>query len=438
MKRDCYQQLLRWKNSPHRKPLILRGARQVGKTYLLKQFGQQEFKNYCYVNLEEDPAVKTIFSQKLSPARILSDLAIYSNQPIKPRDTLIIIDEIQECPRALTSLKYFNEEAKEYSVIAAGSLLGVKLGKASGFPVGKVNFMDLYPLSFFEFLTAMDEEKLRNSLEKKSEFEPISEPVHLKLIELLRLYFFIGGMPEVIKQYLVEKDLLRAREVQQEILKAYLFDFSKHADAVNIMKISKIWHAMPNQLAKENKKFMYVEVDKQAKSREYETALHWLIDAGLVYQTFNVKAPRQPLLSYIDPKAFKLFLFDTGLLGCLSELSPQIILEGDQLFTEFKGALTENFVAQELKASGFPSLFYWASANTAEVDFLLPLQNKILPLEVKAGTSTKKKSLMVYANKYQPPVLLRTSLMNFKQDEKIANYPLYMVSCIPRLLQILS
>lgn len=432
MKRDAYTTLLEWKNASRRKPLILRGARQVGKTYLLKQLGEKEFENYCYLNFEEDPQLKTIFGKKLSPENILADLALYLNQVINPKKTLLIFDEIQECPSALTSLKYFEENANDYFIASAGSLLGVKLTKATGFPVGKVNFIDLYPLSFFEFLEATNESQLRNFLEEINIIKPISEAIHTKLLGLLRLYFFIGGMPEAVNHYVNTKNLLTIREIHQEILNAYLLDFSKHADSINVIKISKIWNSLPSQLARENKKFKYVDVEKNAKAREYESALQWLIDAGLVYQSFNTKTPRQPLLSYMDSKLFKLFLFDVGLLAALSELSPQILLQGDQLFTEFKGALTENFVAQELKSRCHLSLFYWASKGNAEVDFLLPLENKIFPLEVKSGLSTKKKSLKVYQDKYKPTALFRTSLMNLKQDEAICNYPLYMVSCITK------
>lgn len=426
MKRDLYQKLLNWKKSLQRKPLVLRGARQVGKTYLLNEFGSNEFQSYLYINFEEKPEFKVFFEKNLDPQRIIKDLSLYLDQEISPHKTLLIFDEIQECPSALTSLKYFNEKANDYFIIAAGSLLGVKLSKNKGFPVGKVNFLDLYPLTFFEFLTAMGKDSLRRFLQEIATIEPISEPLHSQLVELLRIYTLLGGMPEVVKKYLETDNLIAARAIQIEVLKAYLLDFAKHAPSNEIMKITTVWESIPSQLAKENKKFIFTAMKASARGREYETAIQWLADAGLIYKSYNVSIPHLPLNSYADKNIFKVFLMDVGLLGAMSELPPKAVLEGDKLFTEFKGSLTENLVAQELKAVQQTGLYYWTSSGQAEVDFLITLEGKIFPLEVKAGNIGKQKSLRVYDQKYHPDYLLRTSLMNLNRDG-IINYPLYLI-----------
>lgn len=430
MKRDVYQQLLDWKITERRKPLILRGARQVGKTFLLKEFGKLEYPQYVYINFEEQPETKKFFTGNIEPERILRDISLYLNRTITISD-LIIFDEIQECPEALTSLKYFNEQANQYHVCAAGSLLGIKLSQAQGFPVGKVNFLDLYPLTFFEFLNAINKSKLREYLENITKFEPIAEPIHQQLIEILRLYLFIGGMPEAVKHYAQHENLLEIRAIQKEILTAYLLDFSKHAPTTEIMKITNIWQLIPGQLAKENKKFIFSAISKSARAREYENAIQWLNDAGLIHKSYRIETPRLPPESYADKNIFKIFLLDIGLLGAMCQLPVKILLQGDELFTEFKGALTENLVAQSLKAKYSNELYYWSSEGTAEVDFLVPVDMQILPLEVKANVSRKKKSLQVYEQKYQPKVLTRASLMNLKQDGKICNYPLYLMDRFP-------
>lgn len=431
MNRHAYKNLVKWKNSQHRKPLIMRGARQVGKTYLLKQFAEQEFQNYCYLNFEENDQLKDFFEGSLNPEQILKNLSLYLSKKIDPKTTLLIFDEIQECPNALTSLKYFNEQANEIAIVAAGSLLGVKLTRKKGFPVGKVNFLDLYPLSFCEFLDAMGKQTLNEYLQSINDFMPLPEPIHQQLVTLLKEYLFVGGMPEAVKRYIESSDLTIVQNIHKEILNAYLLDFAKHAPPHEIMRITTIWESIPTQLAKENKKFIFSVLRKSARAREYEGALQWLTDAGLIYKSFQVSVPRLPIDSYANQHIFKVFLFDVGLLGAMCRLAPQIILEGDALFTEFKGALTENFVAQSLKAKYDNKIYYWSSEGKAEVDFLVPIEKYIYPLEVKAGITSNNKSLRVYQQRNHPTHIARATLMNLKSDGDIHNYPLYMMEQFP-------
>jgi predicted AAA+ superfamily ATPase len=427
MDRDIYHNLLEWKISTRRKPLILRGARQVGKTYILQKFSKQEYNNYIYINFDEEPSLAQLFFGDLKPKNILQAMRIHFDQEIKPNETLLIFDEIQECPNALNSLKYFNEQANEFHIVAAGSLLGVKLANSKGFPVGKVNFLDLYPLSFFEFLDAVGKTKLRSYLESIHTFEPTAEPIHLELINLLKTYMFVGGMPEAVAYYSAKAQINEIRDIHKEILQAYVLDFAKHAPSNQVMKITTIWESIVNQLAKENKKFIFSAINKSARAREYETAIQWLADAGLIYKAYNVSTPKMPLAAYCDNKAFKIFLLDVGLLGAMGKIPPKIIINGDKLFSEYNGAVTENFVAQELIYKQ-NSLYYWTSEGKAEIDFVVTHNNDIFPLEVKAGISKQKRSLHVYSQKYNPQLLLRASLMNLKKDGIIANYPLYMVN----------
>jgi hypothetical protein len=352
---------------------------------------------------------------------------------IDPKTTLIVFDEIQACPEALTSLKYFCEEAPEYAVIAAGSLLGVKLSGATGFPVGKVHFCHLYPMSFFEFLDAIGRPMLRAALEEIQTLDPLPEPHHQQLLELLKLYFYTGGMPKPVLRYVQTQDLEVVRETQEDILKAYVHDFAKHAPSSIVMKITHLWDSIPIHLGKENKKFVFSAIKKSARARDYEEALQWLIDAELIYKVQEITSPKLPLKYYGDHEAFKIYLLDVGLLGAMCRLPARVIVEGSALFTEFKGALTENYAAQALKTALGENLFYWTSANTAEVDFILEWDSKVYPLEVKSGVSKKKKSLLVYQSKYHPETLSRASLMNLKRDGSICNYPLYFISRFPML-----
>jgi len=431
MKRDIYQLLEKWKQSTRRKPLILNGARQVGKTYSLKHFGKTAYEKIAYLNFEKDEKLAQYFEDTLDPKQLIKILSIHSNIEIKPHHTLLVLDEIQECPKALNSLKYFCEEANQYHVVSAGSLLGVKTAGKKGFPVGKVNFLNLYPLSFFEFLSSMGHEKIRTFLEAYRAYEPIANPLHEKLLKLLKLYFFIGGMPEAVAEYAKNESLNSVREIQLEILNAYEKDFAKHAPTNEIMKITTVWKQVHRQLANENKKFIFAAIRKSARGRDYEEAIQWLADAGLIHKSYLVKSPKFPLSAYANNNIFKIFLADVGLLGAQSHLSPQVIIDGDLLFTEFKGALTENFIAQELIATKHKQPYYWTSEGMAEIDFLIEDEHEIYPLEVKAGASQKKKSLLVYNQKYAPSKLIRASTMNLKQDGSIYNYPLYLISRFP-------
>ncbi len=431
MKRDLYQQLQGWKESSRRKPLILNGARQVGKTYALKYFGETFYKNTAYLNFEKDRKLGQYFESTLDPKQLLRLLSIHTEVEIEPEKTLLILDEIQQCPKALNSLKYFCEEASDYHIAAAGSLLGVKMAGEEGFPVGKVNILSLYPLTFFEFLDAIGQEKTRRFLEEYPCKEPIAEPLHEKLLGLLRWYFFVGGMPEAVAEYVKTEQLKEVREIQLEILYAYERDFGKHAPSQDVAKITTVWQQIHRQLAKENKKFIFSAIRQSARGRDYEDAIQWLLDAGLIHKSHLVESPKFPLSAYGNFSIFKIFSLDVGLLGAQSSLSPQAVIDGDLLFTEFKGSLTENYVAQELIAAGHQKLYYWTSEGTAEVDFLIEKDHAIYPLEVKSGASQKKKSLLVYEQKYKPPQLLRATTMNAKQDGAIWNYPLYLVArCI--------
>ncbi len=430
MERDIYKSLEEWKHSARRKPLVVNGARQVGKTYALKHFGKAAYKNVAYLNFEKVEKFSQYFESTLDPKQLIKILSIHLEVEIEPSHTLLIFDEIQECPKALNSLKYFCEEANDYHVVAAGSLLGVKTAGEKGFPVGKVNFLHMYPLTFFEFLTAIGQEKTRLFLEEYHSFEPIPDPVHEKLIQLLKIYFFTGGMPEAVAEYAKNEKLHVVREIQLEILNAYERDFAKHAPPNEIMKITTVWKQVHRQLAKENKKFIFAAIRKSARGRDYEEAIQWLSDAGLIHKCYLVESPKFPLSAYADFSVFKIFLADVGLLGAQSNLSPQTIIEGDLLFTEFKGALTENFAAQELIATRQKEPYYWTSEGIAEIDFLIEEDHAIYPLEVKAGANQKKKSLLVYNQKYSPSKLIRSTAMNLKHDGDIYNYPLYLISRI--------
>lgn len=435
MKRHLYSKLLNWKQAKNRKPLVLRGARQVGKTHLLKLFGQETYDTCIYLNFEEDPKLADFFSGKLKPIVILESISAYIEKDIHPENTLLILDEIQECPTALNSLKYFQEEANEYHIATAGSLLGIKLANAKGFPVGKVNFLDLYPLSFFEFLEAIGKTKLQQFLLNIKEIAPIPEPLHEELTQLLKKYMYIGGMPEAVAEYVETDSLLSIKPIQKAILDAYELDFAKHAPKDQIMKISEVWKSIPNQLAKENKKFIFSAIRQGARGREYETAIQWLADAGLIHKSYQISVPKLPLSGYSNKDIFKIFLLDVGLLSAMSNISVKSVVEERGLFSEFYGAFTENFVAEALSAEHH-NLYYWTSSGTAEVDFVIEQDLNVYPLEVKSGESTKKKSLLVYNEKYQPKISLRTSLMNLKKDGSIVNIPLYLIGRLAELLLI--
>lgn len=430
MKRTLYHSLLKWKSQNVRKPLLLQGARQVGKTYLLEEFGRNEYSDFAYFNFEKTRELHSLFETNLNPVDISELLSTFRGQKISPESTLIFFDEIQACPRALTNLKYFCEETPEQHVVAAGSLLGVSVGKSSSFPVGKIHFMTLYPMTFFEYLDAAQEELLVDHLKEHEGFQPIPEILHNKLISLFKFYLYLGGMPEVVSHYLRQRDIGEARRIQRDILNAYTRDFSKYTTASEAVRISEIWHSIPAQLAKENKKFKYSDVSKSGRASRFESSIEWLKKTGLVHLAYNIKTPKLPLNGYADHSKFKIYLLDSGLLGAMLDLPSDTIVTSNNLFSEYNGAFVENYVAGELTAQGFDGLHYWTSQSDAEVDFILSTNDSIVPLEVKSGMSRRTKSLRVYAQKYKPSTVYRTSPRNFTKDGDLANIPLYAISQI--------
>jgi hypothetical protein len=433
MDRILFKQLEVWKQNPKRKPLILMGARQVGKTTLLKQFGAAQYTNYIYLNFELMPTLKDLFKSSLMPKTLLQAIQLEMNAEITIGETLLIFDEIQECPEALNSLKYFCESTPEYHICAAGSLLGVKLVHTQGFPVGKVNFLHLYPLTFYEFLQAIGEQNLNTYITNLTRIEPLPDNLHAKLLNYFKVFLYTGGMPEVIAEYRDSGNFTRVRDIHLEIIQAYTLDFAKHAPKEHLIPINLVWNSIPSQISKENKKFMYSLIRKSARAKEFESALQWLHEAGLIYKIYNITTPKIPLDAYAIFDFFKIYMLDVGLLGAMVDLSPKAILHGEQLFQEFKGALVENYVAQALSAQN-SKLYYWTSEGKAELDFLFQYETEILPLEIKSGASEKKKSLRVYAEKYKPSLLIRGSTMNLKKDGDILNCPLYMIGGLHHLL----
>ncbi|MFC1584273.1 ATP-binding protein [Fibrobacterota bacterium] len=439
MKRDAYHLLLNWKKAKKRKPLILKGARQTGKTFLLKEFAREEYKNCHYFNFEETPEIKDFFINNLKPENILPNLALYSKKEIKAESDLIIFDEIQSCEAALTSLKYFNESADTFHIASAGSLLGLKLSGSSSFPVGKVNFLNLYPMTFSEFLNAIDERQYRKLIEELNPQKGLSVIFHNQLISHLRSYYFTGGMPEAVKEYRDTKDLTEVRNIQREILTTFELDFAKHAKAVDIPKISLIWNSIPGHLSRENKKFVFSAVKKGARARDYENALQWLLDTGLVYKSCAIERPRPPLKAFMEKDIYKIYHLDVGLLGAMANISPEILLQKNTLFGSYHGAFVENYVASHLKADLDAPLVYWrSSGKKAEIDFLIEHKGHIYPLEVKAGINPKSKSLKSYDTFFHPPKLLRTTLLSFQAGNNILNIPLYAIQELDRLMEHLK
>jgi predicted AAA+ superfamily ATPase len=429
MERLLYRELLAWKSRRNRKPLLLQGARQVGKTYLLKEFAKREYDECAYFNFEQTPELGSIFESSLSPGILVESLSAFIGRRIDAGSTLIFFDEIQEFPRAITSLKYFSEQAPEYHVVAAGSLLGVSVGKTTSFPVGNVNFMTLYPMSFFEYLAAVKEELLIEHIKKQPVSEQLPKLFHEKLLRLFKYYLYTGGMPEVVQSYITEKDVAQVRLIQKEILNAYERDFSKHSTKEEAIRISRVWRSIPGQLARENKKFKYSLVQRGGRASRFETAIEWLQKAGLVVVVPNVKTPKLPLNGYADREKFKIYLLDPGLLGAMLDVPSQAIILGDTLFSEYNGAFTENYAIGELTAMGdSDEIFYWTSNSEAEVDVVMSVSGNIFPMEIKSGLSRGKKSLRVYADKYGPPVIFRASPRNFTRDDDFINIPLYAVS----------
>ncbi len=437
IKRDILKQLVEWKDKPSRKPLIMQGVRQVGKTWLLKHFGSRHFENVAYFNFEKQKELGQFFSSTKDPVRILDNLSLVHGKAIQPQRTLIIFDEIQECNDALNSLKYFCEELPEYAVATAGSLLGVSLSRGASFPVGKVDFIHVYPVTFSEFL-AVAAPDLFSYLGQLDKVEPLPDIFFNPLCEKLKMYFISGGMPEAVVSLLEKRDITDTQEVLQSILNAYMLDFSKHVDNKDIPKINHIWTSLPSQLARENKKFLFQSVRPGARARGYEDALLWLINAGLAIRVNCSTKPFIPLPAYDDLTAFKIYLPDVGLLRRLSFLDPVALTEGNRLFTEFKGSLTENYILSGLMVQfeGVPR--YWRSGNKAEVDFLIQYKNSIIPIEVKSDENIRSKSLAFFRKKYDPSVSIRFSLRNLRIDEGMINIPLFMVDYTKKILENIS
>jgi hypothetical protein len=426
------KKLEKWRNKRDKKPLIIRGARQVGKTWLMKEFGKNFYEVTVYINFESNSQMRTLFESDLDVDRIIGGIEIYIGHKINPSHTLLIFDEIQEVPKALTSLKYFNENAPQYEIVCAGSLLGVALHQGTSFPVGKVEFLDLYPLSFSEFMDAMDKERYVDIL-LKSDYE-MATAFRQEYETQLRHYYFVGGMPEVVARFSQDKNFAEAREIQQRILQAYEQDFSKHAPNDIVPRIRLLWNSIPAQIAKENKKFIYGLLKEGARAKDYELALLWLIDCGLVHRVNRVSAPQMPLAAYEDLKAFKLFQLDVGLLSCMTGLNEKVLLEGNKLFKEFKGALTEQFVLQQLKTIDNLGTYYWTAERAiAEIDFIIDNGEAIIPLEVKSETNLKSKSLRSYRDKFQPKQSIRTSMADYKMEDGLLNLPLWAIENIAQL-----
>lgn len=429
MYRIAIEKLYKWKNSKHRKPLIIEGARQVGKTWLMKEFGKQAYADTVYINFDSNSRMADLFSADLDTDRLIMGLELYAGRKINPDNTLLIFDEVQEVPRALASLKYFYENAPQYHIVCAGSLLGIALHQGTSFPVGKVDFLKLYPLSFSEFLMATGNERFAELL-KKQDYEMITS-FKQTYIDALKHYYFVGGMPEAVQSFAESKDFNEVRAIQKRILAAYEQDFSKHAPNEIVPKIRMLWNSIPSQLARENKKFIYGLVREGGRAREYETAIMWLSDCGLVHKVSRVNAAGIPLKAYEDLKAFKLFIVDVGLLGCMTGLRQRTLLDGDDLFVEFKGALTEQYVCQQLKTIEDLGVYYYTNdRGSCEIDFVVDNGEQIVPIEVKAETNLRAKSLKTYRERFEPELSVRTSMADYKKEDRLLNLPLYAIENI--------
>lgn len=429
MYRIAIEKLYKWKNSKRRKPLIIEGARQVGKTWLMKEFGKQAYADTVYINFDSNSRMADLFSADLDTDRLIMGLELYAGRKINPENTLLIFDEVQEVPRALASLKYFYENAPQYHIVCAGSLLGIALHQGTSFPVGKVDFLKLYPLSFSEFLMATGNERFAELL-KNQDYEMITS-FKQTYIDALKHYYFVGGMPEAVQSFAESKDFNEVRTIQKRILAAYEQDFSKHAPNEIVPKIRMLWNSIPSQLARENKKFIYGLVREGGRAREYETAIMWLSDCGLVHKVSRVNAAGIPLKAYEDLKAFKLFIVDVGLLGCMTGLRQRTLLDGDDLFVEFKGALTEQYVCQQLKTIEDLGVYYYTNdRGSCEIDFVVDTGEQIVPIEVKAETNLRAKSLKTYRERFDPELSVRTSMADYKKEDWLLNLPLYAIENI--------
>ncbi len=437
MERQAMAALAAWNDRSDRLPLVLRGARQVGKTWLLREFGRRSFERTVYLNCEQNPLARSVFEPDLDTRRIVETLALVDGGgPIDPARTLIVLDEIQEAPRALAALKYFAEDAPGYRVVCAGSLLGVALHPGTSFPVGKVDFLDLRPLSFTEFLDAADRASQAQALRERR-FDLLA-PFHATLVDLLRRYYYVGGMPGAVAAYFDRDDLAAARTVHGRILDAYQQDFSKHAPTAQVPRIHDVFTSLPAQLARENRKFVYGQARPGARAKDLELALQWLTDTGIVTRVTRVTVPRLPLAAYADSRAFKLYLVDVGLLGAASGLGARTIIEGNTLFTEFRGALAEQHVLQALLANNpGPEPRYWTSGSSAEVDFVVQTERTVVPVEVKAERNLRAKSLATYRAKFDPPLAVRCSLLPYEEQPGLVNLPLYAAETLPEVVEAL-
>jgi len=434
MFREAIKDLIKWKDKENRKPLIIRGARQVGKTWIIKEFGRTQYKKMAYVNFDNNERMENLFAGNFDIKSLITGLQIEAQVSIEANNTLIVFDEIQEVPRALTSLKYFFENAPQYHIVAAGSLLGVALHPGTSFPVGKVEFFDLFPLSFVEFLEATGNDNLV-SLLKAKDFEMITVFKNL-FIDLLKQYYYVGGMPEAVNCFIETNSYEKVREVQNRLLIAYEQDFSKHAPNEAVPRIRMLWSSIAAQLAKENRKFVYGLIRQGARAREYELAMQWLLDCGLIYKVCRATKPDMPLMAYQDFNSFKLYILDVGLLSAMSGLDIKSILEGNRIFEEFKGALTEQYVLQQIVSKRSITPFYWtAEKSNGEIDFIFQDGMDIIPLEVKASENLQAKSLKNYCLKFNPRKALRTSMSNYREEDWLINIPLYSISLISNILE---
>ncbi len=426
MRRFAMQKLIEWKEKNNRKPLIIMGARQVGKTWLMREFGRSCYKKTAYVSFYNNNRMKNVFETDFDIDRIIMSLNIETGISITPGDTLIILDEIQDAPKVLESLKYFCEDATEYHVVAAGSLLGVAIHEGVSYPVGKVELLDLYPLNFREFLCAMDENGLADALDSKD--YTLIDGFSDKYLFWLKNYYFTGGMPAVVEQFRQQKDYNAVREIQKEIVRQYQGDFGKHIDAKDLPRIRMVWESIPMQLAKENKKFFFGQIKKGARSGDFEVAIQWLQDCGLIYKVNRVNEPHVPLAAYKNFSAYKLFMLDVGLLGAVSELDAESILDGNDIFVEFKGALTEQYVLQQIVSdTPYTPFYYGTEKATFEQDFIIQKGKMIVPIEVKAEGNLKSQSLKAFCDKYHPDAAVRISAMKYINQGWMENIPLYAV-----------
>lgn len=432
MYRTAMQELETWKNQSH-KPLLILGARQTGKSWLMDEFGRHNYKDVIHLQLEKTPEYQSMFESVTDPQRIFNLIEIQSGRKIEPESTLVILDEIQEVPSALSSLKYMQEKMPDYHVMAAGSYLGTSLHRQSSFPVGKVDVMQLKPMSFSEFLIANKQERLASLLMDGNTKD--AQVFDLRLQDMLKYYYFVGGMPEAVNTFVNTHDLAAVRQVQENLLMSYRQDFSKHVPDSEIPKVYQVWDSVVQQLAKENRKFVYKDMKKGARSKDYEVPIKWLTDTGLLHQIFRIDKPGIPLSAYQDRKAFKLYFVDIGLLDAMAKLQPETILDGSIFFTEFKGAMSEQFVLQELLAQT-SGIYYWSSSDSkGEVDFITSEGNQILPIEVKSGTNMQSKSLKSFVEKYELKEGIRFSLLPYKKQDWLVNYPLYFAGQLLHLLK---